>query len=242
MIPKIIHYCWFGQNAKPKLTKKCLASWHKYCPDYRIVEWNEQNFDLDQHPYLRWCHDNGKWAFLSDLARLLIVQEHGGLYFDTDVELIQSPDALLSYDAFFGFETDEFIATGLGFGSVSNHPALQAMIDRYLVLTPNDSGVFPTVGCPIMNTEALLPFGLKRDGSRQSVSGVEVLPSDWLNPYDDTTGRMNKTGNTVSIHWYGKSWMSKSAIIRSTLTKPFHRVFGVDCFDSIKGFFNGTKQ
>ena len=85
-----------------------------------------------------------------------------------------------------------------------------------------------------MNTEALLPFGLQRDGSRQSVNGAEILPPDWLNPFDDATGKMNKTENTIAIHWYGKSWMSRTAIIRSMLTRPFHRLFGVHCFDWLK--------
>ena len=81
MIPKKIHYCWFGGAEKSKKIQRCIASWKRYCPDYEIVEWNESNFDLDQHPYLRWCHNNKKWAFLSDFARLLVVYEHGGIYF-----------------------------------------------------------------------------------------------------------------------------------------------------------------
>lgn len=117
MIPKKIHYCWFGRGEKPKLAKKCIQSWKKYCPDYEIIEWNEDNFDIDQYPYLRWCYDNKKWAFLSDFARLLVVYQNGGIYFDTDVELIKTPDELLGCNAFFGFENDKNIATGLGFGA-----------------------------------------------------------------------------------------------------------------------------
>lgn len=242
MIPKTIHYCWFGENTKPKLVEKCIASWHKYCTEYSIVEWNEKNFDLDQHPYLRWCFNMQKWAFLSDFARLLIVQEHGGIYLDTDVELIQNPNSLLNNDAFFGFENKEFIATGLGFGSVPHHPILQTMIDKYRVMLPDNNGNYNVIGCPRLNTAALLPLGLKQDGSMQMVAGALILPADWLNPYDDATGVLNTTENTVAIHWYGKSWMSKSAIIRSTLTKPFHRLFGVHCFDWIKRLINGTGQ
>ena len=120
MIPKKIHYCWFGRGEKPKLAQKCIASWRKYCPDYEIVEWNEDNFNLDYNDYTRYCYDNKKWAFLSDFVRLVIVAEHGGLYFDTDVELLKSPDELLQYDAFYGFENDNYIATGLGFGAQVN--------------------------------------------------------------------------------------------------------------------------
>ena len=98
MLPKIIHYCWFGRNEKPKLAQKCIESWKKQCPDYKIIEWNEDNFDIDQHPYLRWCYNHKKWAFLSDFARLLILEEHGGIYLDTDVEIIKSVDPLLKLE------------------------------------------------------------------------------------------------------------------------------------------------
>ena len=234
MIPKTIHYCWFGRNSKPKLVKKCIQSWQNVCRDYQIVEWNESNFDLDRHPYLRWCHERSKWAFLSDFSRLLIVYEHGGLYFDTDVELIRNPDHLLNYEAFFGFENNNSVATGLGFGSVAGHPTLEAMIAYYEKLAIGKDGNYPVRGCPIINTEALIPLGLKRDGSMQNVAGAIILPPDYLNPYNDATGCLNKTAHTISIHWYGKSWMSKRAILRSRLTRPFHRLFGVHCFDWLK--------
>ena len=114
MIPKVIHYCWFGRNKKTKLAQKCFESWKRYCPEYEIIEWNEDNFDVGQHPYLQWCYEHKKWAFLSDYARLLILLEHGGIYLDTDVEVIRPLDDLLAFEAFFGFETNEIINTGLG--------------------------------------------------------------------------------------------------------------------------------
>ena len=106
MIPKKIHYCWFGRGEKPKLAQKCIASWKKYCPDYEIIEWNENNFDVNMNGYTKWCYENKKYAFLSDYVRLLAVYKNGGLYFDTDVELIRNTDFLLNDQAFFGFETD----------------------------------------------------------------------------------------------------------------------------------------
>lgn len=230
MIPKKIHYCWFGRGEKPKLAQKCIASWKKHCPDYEIIEWNEDNFDLDYNGFTRYCYDNKKWAFLSDFARLVVVAEYGGIYFDTDVELLKRPDELLQYEAFYGFENDKNIATGLGFGSEANHPAILSMKARYEEIVPNADGSYPMIVCPALNTEALLPFGLVLDGTLQNIAGAQILPADWLNPYDDPTGRLNRTKNTVSVHWYSKSWMSKRKIIRSTLTKPLHRIFGVDAF------------
>lgn len=234
MIPKKIHYCWFGRGEKSKLTKKCISSWKQYCPDYEIIEWNEDNFNIDQHPYLRWCYDNQKWAFLSDFARLLIIKENGGIYFDTDVELIQKPDILLQYSAFFGFENNENIATGLGFGAEANHITVVAMIDLYMNIQRNADDSFPLIVCPALNTQALIPLGLCLNGERQSVKGAEILPVDFLNPYNDQTGVMTKTGNTISIHWYSKAWLDKKAVLRSQITKPFHRIFGVDCFRKFK--------
>lgn len=230
MIPKKIHYCWFGRGEKPKLAKKCIASWKKYCPDYEIIEWNEDTFDPDYNAYTHWCHDNRKWAFLSDYVRLVVVAEYGGIYFDTDVELLKRPDELLECGAFYGFENDSNIATGLGFGAEAGHPTILAMREVYEAIAPNADGSYPMIVCPALNTAALVPFGLVTDGSRQSIAGAEILPADWLNPYDDPTGRLRKTANTVSVHWYSKSWMSKGTILRSKLTKPLHRIFGVDAF------------
>ena len=235
MIPKKIHYCWFGGKELPELAKKCIASWQKYCPDYELVRWDEGNFDLDQFPYARWCHDNGKWAFLSDYVRLAVVAEQGGIYLDTDVELVKSLDALLVYDAFFGFENESVVNTGQGFGAVAQHATVEAMLAQYLALLPDENGAYPLQACPALNTAALLSLGLRLDGSRQTVAGAQILPVEFMNPYDDATGKLCCTKNTVSIHHYAKSWIGKGARLRSRLTQPFHRIFGTDCFRWLKG-------
>lgn len=230
MIPKKIHYCWFGRNPLPRKAEKCIESWRKFCPDYEIIEWNEDNFDFNRNPYLRWCYEHRKWAFLSDLARLIIIYENGGIYFDTDVELIRCPDVLLRYKAFYGFENNDYVATGLGFGAVAGQQTVLTMIEQYTDLKRDKNGDIEMVGCPRLNTKALLDHGLKLNGEKQEVLGAVILPSDYLNPYDDATGRLNKTENTVSIHWYTKSALTKRQILRSKLTRPFHRIFGTDCF------------
>ena len=234
MIPKKIHYCWFGRGEKPKLAQKCIASWKKYCPDYEIIEWNEDNFDVYAHPYTKYCYENKKWAYLSDYVRLKVVCENGGIYFDTDVEVIKPFDQLLTYEAFYGFENDSNVATGLGFGAVANHITIKSMLQQYDNLKSDEQGNFKLVGCPALNTAAIVPFDLKLNGQLQNVGGAQILPVDWLNPYDDPTGRLEKTENTYSIHWYSKSALSKKAIFRSNITRPFHRIFGKNCFDWIK--------
>ena len=191
MIPEKIHYCWFGRGEKPKLAAKCIASWKKFCPEYEITEWNEDNFDVSSYP-------------------------------------------LLESNAFFGFENNENIATGLGFGAEEKHPAVSAMLDEYLSLAPDTNGEYPLIVCPQLNTKALTPFGLEKSGKLQTVCGALILPPEYLNPYDDPTGRLRKTKNTYSVHWYSKSWMSRGTVLRSKLTKPFHRIFGKDCFKRIR--------
>lgn len=230
MIPKTIHYCWFGRGEKPKLAQKCIASWKKYCPDYEIIEWNEDNFDLDQNAYTRYCYDNKKWAFLSDFARLAVVSERGGFYFDTDVEMIKRPDELLLYEAFFSFENDSYVNTGQGFGAIPHHLAVETMLQQYLKLTPNTDGHFQLIGCPKLNTAALLPLGLQLNGQRQNIVGAEILPAEYMNPYNDATGELNLTSNTISIHWYSKTWLSKKVVLRSKIMRPVHRIFGIDTF------------
>ena len=231
MIPKRIHYCWFGRSEKPRLAQKCIESWHKYCPDYEIIEWNENNYNVAKSEYTQYCYKNKKWAYLSDFVRLDVVYQNGGVYFDTDVELIAPINKMLENEAFFAFEDAQCVATGLGFGAEKNSKYVHAMMDQYT----NDSDT-PIIlkSCPELNTKALIPFGLKLDGCYQKIDGMLVLPVEYMNPYDDPTGRMKITENTVSIHWYMKSALSKKSVFRSKLTRPFHRLFGVDCFQWLK--------
>lgn len=227
MIPKKIHYCWFGKNEKPALAQKCIESWKKNCPDYEIIEWNEDNFNVYMNAYTRMCYENKKYAFLSDYVRLVVVAEQGGIYFDTDVELVKRIDELLEYDAFYGFEDNEHINTGLGFGSVKEHVVVVQLLEAYTHLLDGNKGV---VGCPVLNTNVFQKLGLILNGKRQDIMGAQIFPIDYFNPFDDPTGQLNKTQNTYSIHWYSKSWMDKKTILRSKITRPLHRIFGKDCF------------
>lgn len=231
MIPKKIHYCWFGKGEKTNLAKKCIESWKKICPDYEIIEWNEENFDVNLNPYTKMCYEQKKYAFLTDYLRLAIVFEQGGIYFDTDVEVVRSLDDLLYCGAFFGFETEKYINTGEGFGAEPGNIIVRQMLKEYEYLLKGQEG---TVGCPILNTNALLKFGLKQNGQMQKIQDANIYPKDYFNPYDDPTGILTKTENTYSIHWYGKSWLDKKTVIRSNLMKPIHRIFGTNCFKWIK--------
>ena len=231
MIPKKIHYCWFGKNRLPDKAVKCINSWKKYCPDYEIIEWNEGNFDVRQNGYTEFTYDNRKFAFLSDYARLQIVLKEGGLYFDVDVGIIGPLDELLVHKAFFGFETEEYVNTGVGFGAEANNLIVAGMLREYDILLDGKHG---TIGCPLLNTQALMKYGLKQNGMKQTIDGAMIYPIQYFNPYDDPTGILNTTEETVSIHWYAKSWMDKKTIIRSKLTKPIHRLLGTEFFKKRK--------
>ena len=221
MIPKKIHYCWFGRKELPEKAKKCIASWKKYCPDFEIIEWNEDNIDVYQNQYTTYTYDNKRFAFLSDYLRLLIVYKEGGIYFDVDVEVVRPIDELLENQVFLGFETKDYINTGLGFGAEAGNAIVEAMIKEYDSLLDGTKG---TIGCPILNTQALTKLGMVPNGEKQKVENAVIYPIECFNPYDDPTGRLYKTKQTYSIHWYAKSWMDKKTVMRSKLTKPLHRL------------------
>ena len=229
MIPKIIHYCWFGGNPLPKLAQKCLDSWKKYFPDYEIKEWNEQNFDVEQNAYAKYCYEQKMWAYLSDYVRLAVVEREGGLYFDTDVEVVRFPQELLeACHAYFGWETPEYLNTGLGFAAEAHHPAVVAMLAMYDGLVVDGKYVCEKMqGCPQLNTLALVSFGLQRNGTRQSVCDALILPIEYLCPFNDATGVLTKTAQTVSIHWFSKSPHGKKAAWKIKFTRPLHRILGV---------------
>lgn len=144
-IPRVIHYCWFGRKKKPELVEKCIASWRKYCPEWKIIEWNEDNFDIDFCPYAKKAYNLKKYAFLTDAARLKIIYEHGGIYLDTDVELLRPLDKLLGYDAWFGYmksvSSDKGVTTeintGSGFGAIAGNWFIKRLLNQYLSFDDN---------------------------------------------------------------------------------------------------------
>ena len=154
MIPKLIHYCWFGKSKKPDVFKQCSDSWRTYMPDYNILEWNEDNVNLDELPFLKKAFENKKWAFISDVIRLKVIYAYGGIYLDTDVEIYQNFDYLLEYDAFFFFQNHNQINTGLGFGAVHNSPIVKRMLGAYDSIS-FDLNRLNDLTAPVINTKAI---------------------------------------------------------------------------------------
>lgn len=208
MITKKIHYCWFGGNERSDLAKKCIESWKKYCPDYEIIEWNESNFDLECCDFVKEAYQAKKWAFVSDYARLKIIYDNGGIYLDTDVELIKSLDPLLKEKCYFGEETIGYVNTGLGFGAEKNNPIIQMMLNEYngrhFMM---DNGAYDMEACPAKNTRPLTKFGYKFSGKNVwRNEEFTVYPPEYFCPLDYKTKVMNITDNTISIHLYNASW------------------------------------
>ena len=209
MINKVIHYCWFGGNALPEDVLKCIDSWKNYCPDYEIKQWNEKNFDVNQNDYIKEAYQEKKWAFVSDYARLKIIYDQGGIYLDTDVELIKSLDDLLYNKCFFGTETSEVIATGLGLGAEKGNKFIKMMLDEYegahFVIK---KGIYDLTPCPKRNTDPLIREGFKFDNQKiWEKDGCKVYPPEFFSPINYDTRELVITDNTYSIHHYSATWI-----------------------------------
>ena len=216
MIPKVIHYCWFGRNPLPPLAVKCIESWRKFLPDYEIREWNEDNFDVNAIPYTREAYEAKKYAFVSDYARFKILYEHGGLYFDTDVEVIRPLDDIIARGPFMGCECDATgatapaVAPGLGLGVNPGLGLYRELLDLYATLHfRNADGSLNFKTIVQYTTELLCEHGLQNTPDIQEVAGVWVYPKEYFNPIEHIND-IKITSNTVSIHHYAGTWLPKT--------------------------------
>ena len=227
MIPKVIHYCWFGRNPLPILAQKCIESWKKYCPDYEIKEWNEDNFPMDYNDYVKEAYEAKKWAFITDVVRLFALVTEGGIYMDTDVEVIKPLDGLLQYEAVSGFENYSQIPTGL-MASEARQPLFEELLHDYDgAHFRNEDGTLDTTTNVKRITATCLKYGFEPNNKKQTVKGFTLLPSDFLCPKDYKTKKIHLTENSLVIHHFDGSWQSRS--VKEQLTyKIFGRRIG-DC-------------
>lgn len=231
MIPKMIHYCWFGKNPLPEMARKCIESWKKYCPDYDIKEWNEDNFDIAACAYVREAYQARKWAFVSDYARFWILYHYGGLYFDTDVELIKSIDDILERGAFMGCEKSVLsmaVNPGLGLAAATGLGFYKEMLDMYCqihFILPDGSMNRKTVVA--YTTELLEKNGWKRNEKIQQVGEITVYPPEYFCPMDYETGVLKVTDYTRSIHHYDSSWFTEEEKVWLQKKRKVLRKFGL---------------
>lgn len=207
MIPKKIHYCWFGKQPLPRFAKKCISSWQKYLPDYEIKEWNETNFNVELFPYAKEAYDSHKYAFVSDVARLYALYNEGGIYLDTDIEIIKTLDTLLDNEAFSGFEMNNNITTGI-MASIKGGKWVKDILEYYkskhFILSDGKMDLTPN---PIIVTNYLLKNGLKKNNTFQNLPGIiTIYPKDYFCPLENH--KLVITVNTICIHHYEGSWFS----------------------------------
>lgn len=227
MIPKKIHYCWFGRNKLPELAQKCIASWEKYCPEYEIVQWNEDNYDISKYSYSKEAYAARKWAFVSDIARLEIVYNEGGLYLDTDVELIQSLDAFLDEHAFLACEDEHRINPGLGFGAEKRNPVIKMILDSYSnrVFT-HDDGTNDYSTIVEATTNILMVNSIIGTKEVMKYENVTIYPKYYFSPKDLSTNKISLSRETVSIHHLDGSWLTKRQRLKRTVVRFFIKRFG----------------
>lgn len=222
MIPKVIHYCWFGGKPLPKLAEKCIESWKKYLPDYEIKRWDETNFDVNIIPYTQEAYQKGKYAFVSDYARFLIIYNCGGIYFDTDVEVIASLDKIIDEGAFLGVECQNLdqitVNPGLGFGAEPQNAAIGDVLKQYeRSHFINDDGSLCYKNIVEITSEYLLTRGMVNTDKCQNCAGFMIYPVDYFCPISFETRRLTITENTRTIHHFAESWVPRSTRIKNMI-------------------------
>lgn len=219
MIPKVIHYCWFGHGELPEKEQECIESWKKMCPDYKIIRWDESNYDVNVIQYTADAYKEKKWSFVSDYARVDILYRYGGIYLDTDVELVKNLDSFLNKRMFCGFESrdpimdkkkipyENSVNFGLGYGAEKGNPILKDILDLYKTLSfYNKDGSLNLLACPFYQTKILMQYGLIDNREYQELEYCVVYPPDFFSPKSYLTGEIAITENTVSIHHFRVSW------------------------------------
>lgn len=237
MIPKVIHYVWFGGNPLTPLAERCIASWRELCPDYEIVRWDESNFDDGGNRYFHEAISVRKWAFASDYARLKVLVENGGIYMDTDVQVLKPLDRFLEEEAFSGFEAKDRIPTGL-MACRESFPLFEKLLGDY-----DDRRFIGSDGRPDLTTnvtlimQACLEEGLVLNGEKQTVAGFTLYPQDWFCPKDWLTKEVNLTENSHAIHHFDGSWAGRSTKVKHAAM----RVLGPRGVEAVKKIKRGNR-
>lgn len=229
MIPKVIHYCWFGGNDIPENLQRCMDSWKQFMPDYQIQRWDESNYDIGKCDYIREAYAEKKWAFVSDYVRLDVCYTYGGIYLDTDVEVLKSFDELLSLDGFCGMEIGKNskpneVNVGLGMGMCQGQEMGRILRDEYHTMHfKKRDGSLDLTPCPTIQTHTLKKYGLKFVNEVQNINGLTVFPTDYFCPMNQYTGNIQLTPNTFSIHHYFASWVRPADQMRRRLRQEYSK-------------------
>lgn len=244
MIPKIIHYCWFGGKELPEDAKKCIQSWQKFLPEYEIIKWDEENFDINSNKFVKEAYQAKKFAFVTDFVRLYALYNFGGVYMDTDVEALASFDEFLLHNAFSGFENNNMVPTGM-MASEKGGKWVSELLETY----KNRSfflsdGSLNMVSNTKLITDYMIKKGLKQNNSFQDFPGLVTLyPSEYFCPKDHATGSINLTENSKCIHHFAASWIPRNSWVwrRHALKLFFIKIFGINSVKSLCNLINFSK-
>lgn len=237
MIPKVIHYCWFGRDKLPPLAKKCIASWEKFFPGYEIKEWNEDNFDVNAIPYTAQAYKYKKYAFVSDYVRFKVLYEYGGIYFDTDVEVIKPMDYILSKGAYFGLENDRIFACnpGLGFACEPKFHLLKEMLNLYANMQfETTSGELNKKTIVEYFSEMLISKGLQPTPGIIEFGEANFYPTEYFCPKPSEFGKIQISENTRTIHHYAASWIGTKQRFANFLIRIFGKKLVMKLYNLIK--------
>ena len=225
-IPKIIHYCWFGRGEKPDIVRRCIDSWKENLIGYEIKEWNEDSFDINSNDFVRQAYENKKYAFVSDYVRVFALYNYGGIYLDTDVEVIQNFDKYLDNESFWGFEVGNYVATST-IGAAKGNKLIKMFLNSYYSKTfLNEDGSFNVTTNVKIVSKIFKDLGIKLNGEYQKIEGIgAIYPLEIFSPYDYRYYEDLKNKDTVCIHHYYKSWLPLKQKIRQYLKKRFIKVF-----------------
>lgn len=234
LIPKKIHYCWFGGGELPELYKRCIESWKRHCPDYSIERWDETNCNINETTFTKQAYHVGKMGFVPDYFRLKIIYEHGGIYLDTDVEVLKNLDDFLYNHAFCGLEQPGEVNFGLGFGAYKGNELLLKLMKRYMTMPfIEEDGKFNEIASPIYQTMDFIKEGGVIYGNRlQKVCGMTIYPTEVLSPKNCVTEEYCISDNSYTIHHYDGSWVDgellKGKMRRLATVKTLQEQFDVN--------------
>lgn len=234
-IPKKIHYCWFGRNEKPEIIEQCINTWKKILLDYEIIEWNEDNFNIECNEFVRQAYESKKYAFVSDYARLYALYNYGGIYLDTDVEVLKSLDIFLEETSFWGYEEKNRIATST-FGCQKGNKLILEFMQYYekskFIL---DDGSYNMITNVDILTNLLKEKGFSLNGKFERINNqITIYPQSYFSPYDYINCIDKRNENSYAIHHFYKSWLPKNKMIKASLKKLIVKIIGGDKLAKIR--------
>lgn len=241
-IPKIIHYCWFGDGEKTKLSQKCIQGWKNTLKGYEIIEWNEKNFNININRYVKEAYDCKKYAFVSDYVRLYALLNYGGIYLDTDVEVLRDFDSFLELEAFVGFEDNELVSTAI-IGAKRGNSIIEEWFNTYANRNFLNNGKMNEVTNVRVFTNLLLKYGLIQNNTLQRIKNntITIYPTEYFSPLKFGSKIPKSTKNTVTIHWFEGTWTTLSKRIKIKVIVMVKTVIGFRIYNKIKSYIkNGV--